>query len=359
MSYNKDIDYQEKIDEAVTAGDYKSAAQLEISRNEKIDSEKLPYKKTNHYSGWLDNTDYSLILRNDMDNGASKDKVAGTLKKRINKASGTRGLTQYAYDEVYDEAIKYIMGTSNFSYDISPPEFQNSYGNELERAYAQLSNMGEFDYDLYSDDLYKYYKAQYNREGQRAMQELLGELSMNTGGVASSYAVSAASQMLENYNKKLTDKIPELYEAAFERYLGEREAYSDEVLLLADLSDREYEQYLGKLGQYNTDRDFSYKVYSDAVEDEFIRQDNEFRKEQFDAQQAENERKWENEAREWADSAQEDEAEAERRQIEEAFEKWEMLGYLDEESAKILGLPAGLHTVNYDYKLAQQYKLYQ
>ena len=39
MSYNKDIDYQKKIDESVNAGDYKAAAKYEKERNEKIDGE--------------------------------------------------------------------------------------------------------------------------------------------------------------------------------------------------------------------------------------------------------------------------------------------------------------------------------
>ena len=44
--------------------------------------------------------------------------------------------------------------------------------------------------------------------------------------------------------------------------------------------------------------------------------------------------------------------------IENALNKWKNMGYLDSESAKILNLPEGLHTTDYDYKKAQQYKLY-
>ena len=58
MSYNKETDYQEKINEAVKAGDYESAAVYEKARNEKIDGENLPQEKTNNYSGWLDKNDY-------------------------------------------------------------------------------------------------------------------------------------------------------------------------------------------------------------------------------------------------------------------------------------------------------------
>ena len=94
MSYNKDTDYQAKINEAVSNGDYESAAKYEQSRNEKIDSEGLNYQKTNNYAGWLDKTDYSKILKKQMASGASRRDVSDTLKARISKASGTQGLTQ-------------------------------------------------------------------------------------------------------------------------------------------------------------------------------------------------------------------------------------------------------------------------
>ena len=66
------------------------------------------------------------------------------------------------------------------------------------------------------------YQEQYKREGKRAMEDLLGELSANTGGIASSYAATAAAQSLDYYNQKIADKIPELYSKAFDKYLEER-----------------------------------------------------------------------------------------------------------------------------------------
>ncbi len=352
MSYKKDVDYQAKINEAVSVGDYKSAAQYEKSRNEKIDSENLSYQKTNNYSGWLNNTDYSDVLRSDMASGASKKKVSDTLKKRIEKASGTVGLTQYAYDDVYDEAIKYITGTNSFSYDAASPQFNNPYEDEIDRIYRMLEDIPEFDYDLYSDDLYALYKEQYNREGQRAMKDLLGELSMNTGGMASSYAVSAAGQMLDLYNQKLTDKIPQLYESAYKRYRDGVDSQRDNLSMLLELSENEYKHYLNELDRFNTERDFEYRKYLDALDEENQKQENEYLLQKLYAETEANERKWKREE-------EEDVLEEERQKIEDAFKKWENLGYLDKESAEILGLPQGTHTVDYDYKKAQQYKMYK
>lgn len=316
MSYNKEIDYQSKINDAVANGDYKSAAKYEQSRNEKIDSEGLNYEKTNRYSGWLDSTDYSNVLKKQMSSGASKSSVSDTLKKRISKASGTDGLTQYAYDDVYDEAIRYIMGNGVF---IERPTYKNSYERDISRLLEKLLNTKSFSYNPYDDDLYEFYRQQYIREGDRAMEDLLGELSVSTGGVASSYAVSAAAQARENYNRKLTDKIPELYEDAYERYIDGIEKDESTLKLLQALSDGEYDRYLDSIELYNKERELDYKREADAREEEY------------------------NQSRD---------------SVDKALAKWKALGYLDEESARILGLPAGLHTTDYDYKKAQQYKIY-
>ena len=318
MSYNKETDYQAKIDEAVSSGDYESAAKYEQSRNEKIDGENLNYEKTNRYSGWLDTTDYSNVLKSQMASGASKRDVSDTLKKRIAKASGTEGLYHYASDDVYDLAIRYIAGEDYYS--TNGGGYRSSYDNELERLYNKLANIKEFKYNPYEDDLYEYYRKQYIREGERAMEDLLGELSASTGGVASSYAVSAAAQARSNYNQKLMDIIPELYDDAYDRYLDEIARQERNLGILSDLSENEYDRYLDSINQYNKDREFEYKKLLD--EKEF-----EHRREQDD--------------------------------IAEALSKWKSMGYLDEESAEILGLPEGLHTTDYDYKKAQQYKLYR
>ena len=344
MSYNKDIDYQAKINEAVKNNDYKSAAIYEQSRNEKIDGENLSFQKTNNYSGWLDDTDYSVQLKEQMNSGAPKSKVSATLKKRINKASGTDGLSHYAYDDVYDAAINYIMNNSGFNYPEEKPEYANKYSDEIEKILDKILNPEAFSYDLLSDEVYQLYKAQYNREGKRAMEDLLGELSMNTGGVASSYAVSAASQMLDNYNNKLTDKIPELYEEAYNRYIDSLDLDKEALALLKSLSDGEYNKYLKELEQYNKDREFSYDV--DKFESEQA-----YDYEKLHNEEAENERKW-------AQQEYENEQKERQDEIDTALKKWDEMGYLDAESAEILGLPVGLHTSDYDYKRAQEYKLY-
>ena len=361
MSYNKDIDYQQKIDESVNAGDYKAAAKYEKERNEKIDGENLNYEKTNKYSGWLDDTDYGTVIQNQIQSGASKDAVSKTLKKRVEKASGTEGLIQFAYDDIYDEAVRYIMGAN--SYKIEERErYTPSYEDEIEALLKSNLNREKFSYDPYSDELYQIYRDIYRREGERAMEDTLGKIAANTGGVASSYATGAAAQARDYYNSKVADIVPELYKQKYDMYLDSIDIENDNLKMLLDMENEEYEHYRDRISDYENDREFNYNSYIDSLKEEYNRKTLENEKEQSDRDYAleiekllfdekESDRDYEQSVKEWEHKVTQD-------KINEAIDKWKALGYLDEESARILNLPVGLHTTDYDYKQAQKYKIY-
>lgn len=102
--------------------------------------------------------------------------------------------------------------------------FQYGRENERQEALDAVTNPEKFNYDLDSDVVWKAYENMYNREGRRASEQTLAQLSAATGGRPSSYAVSAAQQAANYYNTQLTDKIPELFNNAYSRYLAELDA---------------------------------------------------------------------------------------------------------------------------------------
>lgn len=367
MSYNKDTDYQAKIAEAAGAGDYKKAAEYEQSRNEKIDGENLNYQKTNNYAGWIEKTDYAADIQKQISNGAGRSDIADNLRKRVEKASNTIGMEKYAYDDTYNAAIKYIMGSGGFSYEKKAPKYQNKYDGYTEKLLRNLTNKKSFSYDPYDDDLYKYYRDEYTRAGSRAMEDSLGKLAANTGGVASSYAANAASQAYDYYNTKLTQIIPELYEMRYNEYLDDVENDYNSLNALMKLSDAQYDRYLGELSAYQRDRDFSYNVYSDmlAREDKLLEnnRDYELSLKKFNEEAAQNSfERGQQEYENMLDEKRYNEKMAlEKEQYKQkmALEKWDTLGYLDYASADILGLPYGTKTSDYDYKQAQKYKIFK
>ena len=90
------------------------------------------------------------------------------------------------------------------------------------------------------------------------MNDLLGQVSSRTGGLASSYAASVANQ---EYN----DWMSKLEQAAREMYQQDRNDKLNSLGMLSDAYDREYGEYGDKLNQWNTDRNFAYQQAQDAL----------------------------------------------------------------------------------------------
>ena len=123
----------------------------------------------------------------------------------------------------------YLGGDDGFGY--TPVDSPNDY---------VAPEKPTFSYDLESDLVWQAYKKQYTREGQRATQDALGTTAASTGGIPSSYATAAATQAGDYYAAQMTDKVPELYQQAYNRYLNE-------------------------LSQWNADRSFGYGQYIDEL----------------------------------------------------------------------------------------------
>ena len=146
----------------------------------------------------------------------------------------------------------------------TPIQYTND--DAYKAALDAVTNPEAFSYDLDSDVVWKAYQNQYDREGRRASEQLLAQLSAGTGGRPSSYAISAAQQANNYYRTQLTDKIPELYNSAYSRYLAELDA--DQAALNALSADRNsqltdwlqrYSLLTDQLGQYQTQADTLYQ----------------------------------------------------------------------------------------------------
>lgn len=94
-------------------------------------------------------------------------------------------------------------------------------GADFKMITAPVATVKPFEYDAASDPVYSQYRKQFLREGKRAVEDTMGTAAAMTGGIPSSHAVTAAGQAGNYYNAQLTDKIPELYQQAYNRYLNE------------------------------------------------------------------------------------------------------------------------------------------
>lgn len=150
-----------------------------------------------------------------------------------------------------------------FEYNKTAPVFDDKYASERDDLINQLANPEKFSYDHNTDESYKAYAKQYAREGQRATADALAAASAQSGGIASSYALTAANQAGNYYASQLADKIPELYQNAYNRYLNEYNMKREALNSVQAETAADYDRYLGDYNVYNTDRNFAYQKYLD------------------------------------------------------------------------------------------------
>lgn len=160
------------------------------------------------------------------------------------------------------------------SYTPSPaPEYENRYDGRINDLLDKIVNRQDFSYDAEFDPLYSQYKKQYTREGQRATQDALGQAAAASGGLPSSYAMTAASQAGDYYASQLTDKIPELYELAYQKYLNDYNMKLSDLQAVQGAEQSDYDKYLTALNQHNTDRSFEYAQLLDEVNSQTSRRE--------------------------------------------------------------------------------------
>lgn len=301
MAYEKDKDYQALINSAVSSGDYISAAKYEQQRNEKIaglnasGSNIYNATPTNNYSKWLNfngsatgvgaYTDAQKAIVDQMNanslqwhgaDQATKDSLhaqnqylSGLLGGNVQYSQSGDWIGSAAYPATGAGGLGTSQPTfdSNAYVDSNPkPTYTSQQSAQIDALLDQVLNREAFSYDPETDPLYQQYKAQYNREGTRAMNDTLAAAASNAGGM-NSYAITAAQQANDYYSTQLADKIPELYQLAYSMYLDDIDGKVRDLGLLQGMDDRQYDRYRDTMSDWYNDRDFAYGQYRDDMGD--------------------------------------------------------------------------------------------
>lgn len=155
------------------------------------------------------------------------------------------------------------LGYGSYSYGEAQPEYNNRYDATIQDLLDQIVNRKDFSYDPENDQLYSQYRKQYTREGQRATQDALGAAAAASGGIPSSYAVNAAAQAGDYYASQMTDKIPELYKLAYNKYMNDYNMKLSNLGAVQGAEQSDYDKFLNEMQQYNTNRAFDYQAWMD------------------------------------------------------------------------------------------------
>ena len=152
----------------------------------------------------------------------------------------------------------------NYNKTNAQPTYTSKYDPQIEAKLNEILTREDFSYDVENDPLYSQYRTMYNREGDRAMREALAEAAAGAGGM-NTYAIAAAQQARNYYASQLNDRIPELYQLAYEMYLQDKESKIQDLGLLTEMDDKQYNRYRDTMADWRADKDFAYGSFKDAV----------------------------------------------------------------------------------------------
>lgn len=180
------------------------------------------------------------------------------------------------------DSILSMFSQGNFGSGSSAPEWQGSQWDDLLNQVAnELATMNYEDWT--KGDQYKALAERYGNQGRMSMQDVLGQISSRTGGLASSYAATAAQQEYNQFMSQLED-------VARQMYSSDRSDLLDKANMYRQLGQDDYDKYLDDLGQWNTDRNFQYGAYRDSVEDQRYADEIAWEREQYGNTQSENQK---------------------------------------------------------------------
>lgn len=168
-----------------------------------------------------------------------------------------------AYSDDLNNLWNQQMNYGSFSFNEAQPTYTNRYDDRIQAKLAKVENPDPFSYNASTDPLYQQYRKQYTREGQRATADALGAAAAASGGLPSSYAQTAAGQAANYYAAQMTDKIPELYQLAYQKYLSDFQMQQAGLAALQTAEQSDYDKYRGLLNQYNINRDFARNIWND------------------------------------------------------------------------------------------------
>lgn len=180
------------------------------------------------------------------------------------QAEALRG--QYGYSGGMDGSDFIALAESLGISTGNRPTYKSSYMDRIDAMLDEILNRDKFSYDAADDPLFQQYQTMYNREGSRAMQDTFAAAASGAGGM-NSYAITAAQQAGDYYSAQLMDKMPELYQLAYEMYLTDIDNQVRDLGLLQDMDQTQYNRYRDTMSDWENDRNFAYQQYRDDVAD--------------------------------------------------------------------------------------------
>lgn len=150
-----------------------------------------------------------------------------------------------------------------------PGEYNSQYSDRISQLVEEILNRPEFSYDLNADPVYRQYRTQYMQAGNLAMRDVQGQAAALSGGYGNSYAVTAGSQAYQQYLTQLNQQVPQLYQAAYDRYQGQGQQLMDQMGTLMEMDQAAYDQYRDQVSDYQKQLEYYKDKYRQQQEQEY------------------------------------------------------------------------------------------
>ncbi len=160
------------------------------------------------------------------------------------------------YDGSYVDRLQQSQTALDSHLTAKPGDYQSKYQGQIDQVMQNITNRKPFQYDVNADALYQQYKDRYTQMGRQAMQDTMGQAAALTGGYGNTYAQNAGQQAYGAYMQGLTDKIPELYQLALDKYDRDAALEKEKYSVLKDADATDYGRWGDRLNQWNTDRSY-------------------------------------------------------------------------------------------------------
>jgi hypothetical protein len=142
------------------------------------------------------------------------------------------------------------------------PTYQDPYAGRINDLLDEILGAKPYSYNPEQDPMFSAARDRYMTEAARTGENTLGAVSGMTGGHPSSWAVTAAGQAQNQLISQFEGTVaPQLEQAAYQRYLNEQAAQTNNLQTLLGVSGQEYGRYTDALNQYNQDRSFDRSVF--------------------------------------------------------------------------------------------------
>lgn len=177
------------------------------------------------------------------------------------------------YTDTYADRIAQLEAAA-------PQDYASRYQTQIDNALNAIQNRKAFQYNMSEDPLYRQYAAMYQKQGQQAMKDTMGQAAALTGGYGSSYASTAGNQAYQQYLGQMNDKAAELAALARQQYdqEGSDMRANLSALQAAESQDRQNWEsdradYYNRLSALRQGQSTEYQQYLNAL-DEYWRQKN-------------------------------------------------------------------------------------